>query len=114
MISTLCNLFFQNRVFTVEWNTFQSDMSNRVEDQERNQPAFEKWSYGFVFGVPLGPRQTQAMIKTKKKGKNNKNNCSSSRSVLLCGLTRFSAVDETLLFQLIELTWPSTDPGRHK
>ena len=28
--------------------------------------------------------------------------------------TRFSAVDETLFFQLIELTWPSTDPGRHK
>ena len=40
---------------------------NRVEHQKRNQPAIEKWPFGFVFGVQLGLRQTQALIKTSKK-----------------------------------------------
>ena len=45
---------------------FLTDMSNRVEHQKRNQPAIEKWPFGFVFGVQLGLRQTRALIKTKK------------------------------------------------
>ena len=45
---------------------FFPDMSNRVEHQKRNQPAIEKWPFGFVFGVQLDLRQTQALIKTKK------------------------------------------------
>ena len=57
-----------------------TNMSNRVEHQKRNQPAIEKWPFGFVFGVQLGVRQTQALIKTKNNKKDNKNTCSSSRS----------------------------------
>ena len=30
-------------------------MSNLVEHQKRNQPAFERWPVGFVFGVQHGP-----------------------------------------------------------
>ena len=45
---------------------FFSGMSNRVEHQKQNQPAIEKWPFGFVFGVQLGLRQTLALIKTKK------------------------------------------------
>ena len=41
-------------------------MSNRVEHQKQNQPAIEKWPFGFVFGVQLGLRQTRALIETKK------------------------------------------------
>ena len=50
-----------------------ADMSNRVEHQKRNQPAIEKWPFGFVFGVQLGLRQTQALIKTKNDKKNTSN-----------------------------------------
>ena len=39
-------------------------MSNRVEHQNQNQPAIEKWPFGFVFGVQLGLRQTGALINT--------------------------------------------------
>ena len=46
---------------------FLTDMSNRVEHQKQNQPAIEKWPFGFVFGVQLGLRQTLALIKTDKK-----------------------------------------------
>ena len=48
-----------------------SGMSNRVEHQKQNQPAIEKWPFGFIFGVQLGLRQTQALVKTKtiKRGK---------------------------------------------
>ena len=45
---------------------FFSGMSNRVEHQKQNQPAIEKWPFGFVFGVQLGLRQTRALIKTYK------------------------------------------------
>ena len=48
-----------------------TDMSNRVEHQKRNQPAIEKWPFGFVFGVQLGLRQTQALFKTKQNMKTN-------------------------------------------
>ena len=41
-------------------------MSNRIEHQKQNQPAIEKWPFGFVFGVQLGLRQTLALIKTKQ------------------------------------------------
>ena len=46
----------------------QTDMSNRVEHQERNQPAVEKWPFG-TFGVQPGVGQTHALIKTNKKNK---------------------------------------------
>ena len=46
---------------------FFPDMSNRVEHQKRNQPAIEKWPFGFVFGVQLGLRQPQTLIKRKKE-----------------------------------------------
>ena len=46
---------------------FFSGMSNRVEHQKQNQPAIEKWPFGYVFGVQLALRQTLALIKTKKK-----------------------------------------------
>ena len=39
-------------------------MSNRVEHQKLNQTTAEL-SFGWVFGVQLGLRQTQALIKTK-------------------------------------------------
>ena len=42
---------------------FLTDMSNRVEHQKQNQPAIEKWPFGFVFGVQLGLRQTRALMK---------------------------------------------------
>ena len=42
------------------------DMSSRVEPQKRNQPAIEKWPFGFVFGVQLGLRQRPTLIKAKK------------------------------------------------
>ena len=45
---------------------FLTDMSNRVEHQKRNQPAIEKWPFGFAFGVQLGLRQIRALIKTKE------------------------------------------------
>ena len=45
---------------------FLTDMSNRVEHQKQNQPAIEKWPFGFVFGVQLGLRQTRALIKSYK------------------------------------------------
>ena len=48
-------------------------MSNQVEPQKRNQPAIEKWPFGFIFGVQLDLRQTQALIKTKKNKKEKKN-----------------------------------------
>ena len=41
-------------------------MSNQVEPQKRNQPAIEKWPFGFIFGVQLGLRQPQALKNTKK------------------------------------------------
>ena len=34
--------------------------------KEQNQPAIEKWPFGFVFGVQLGLRQTRALIKSYK------------------------------------------------
>ena len=37
----------------------------RVEHQKQNQPAIEKWPFGFIFGVQLGLRQTRALVKTK-------------------------------------------------
>ena len=40
-------------------------MSNQVEPQKRNQPAIEKWPFGFIFGVQLGLRQPRALIETK-------------------------------------------------
>ena len=43
-----------------------ADMSNQVKHLKQNQPAIEKWPFGFVFGVQLGLRQTRALIKTKK------------------------------------------------
>ena len=43
-----------------------TDLSNRVEHQKRNQPAIEKWPFGFVFGVQLGLRRTRALIKAYK------------------------------------------------
>ena len=43
---------------------FLTDLSNRAENQKRNQPAIEKWSFGFVFGVKLDLRQTKAFIIT--------------------------------------------------
>ena len=43
---------------------FLTDMSNRVEHQKLNQTTAEL-SFGWVFGVQLGLRQTQALIKTK-------------------------------------------------
>ena len=43
---------------------FLTDLSNRVKHQKRNQPAIEKWPFGFVFGVQLGLRQKQALINT--------------------------------------------------
>ena len=46
-----------------------TDMSNRVEHQKRNQPAIEKWPFSFAFGVQLGLRQTQALLRTKKNKK---------------------------------------------
>ena len=45
---------------------FFSDMGNRVEHQKRNPLAIKKWPVGFVFGVQLGLRQTQALSKNKK------------------------------------------------
>ena len=42
---------------------FLTDMSNRVELQKLNQTTAEL-SFGWVFGVQLGLRQTQALIKT--------------------------------------------------
>ena len=49
---------------------FFSGMSNRVEHQKLNQEAAEL-PPGWVFGVQLGLRQTQALIKTKtiRRGK---------------------------------------------
>ena len=52
--------------FQSQMEHFLTDMSNRVEHQKRNQPAIEKWPFGFVFGVQLGLRQTRALIQTKK------------------------------------------------
>ena len=46
--------------------------------QKRNQPAIEKWPFGFAFGAQLGLRQTQALIKTKEHKKTCKKNKSSS------------------------------------
>ena len=43
---------------------FLTNMSNRVEHQKLNQTTAEL-SFGWVFGVQLGLRQTQALIKTK-------------------------------------------------
>ena len=42
---------------------FLTNMSNRVEHQKLNQTTAEL-SFGWVFGVQLGLRQTQALIKT--------------------------------------------------
>ena len=56
----------------LERGALLTDKSNRVEQQnETNRPlAFKKWPFGFVFGVQLGLRQTQALMKTKKNKKN--------------------------------------------
>ena len=35
---------------------------NRVEHQKRTQTATKWWPFGFVFGVQLGLRHTQALI----------------------------------------------------
>ena len=55
-----------NRVqpFRRQMEHFLTDMKNRVEHQKRNQPPIEKRPFGFVFGVQLHLRQTQALIKT--------------------------------------------------
>ena len=45
---------------------FVTEMSNRAVHQKQNQPATEKWPFGFVFGVQLGLRHILALIKTKK------------------------------------------------
>ena len=49
---------------------FLTDMSNRVEHQKLNQTTAEL-SFGWVFGVQLGLRQTQELIKmrTIRRGK---------------------------------------------
>ena len=52
---------------------FFSGMSNRVEHQKQNQPAIEKWPFGFVFGIQLGRWQRLALIKTKNNKKEKKN-----------------------------------------
>ena len=52
--------------FRRQMKHFLTDMSNRVEHQKQNQPAIEKWPFGFVFGVQLGLRQTRALIKSYK------------------------------------------------
>ena len=52
--------------FSRQMGHFLTDMSNRVEHQKQNQPAIEKWPFGFVFGVQLGLRQTRALITTYK------------------------------------------------
>ena len=47
----------ENSMFTVYpigWDTFITDIEQRVEHQERNQLAAEKWPFGFVFVVLLG------------------------------------------------------------
>ena len=54
-------------------------MCNRVEHQKGDQPAIEKWPFGFVVVGQLSFRQTHALIKTNNK-RNNKITCSSSRS----------------------------------
>ena len=41
-------------------------MSHRVEHQKLNQTTAEL-SFGWVFGVQLGRRQTQALITTNRK-----------------------------------------------
>ena len=61
---------------------FLTDMSNRVEHQKQNQPAIEKWPFGFVFGVQLGLRQPPAVIKNVKNTKKQKNTCSSLLLIL--------------------------------
>ena len=53
--------------FPRQMEHFLTDMYIRVEHQKRNQPTIEKWPFGFVFGVQLGLRQTQALMKTNKK-----------------------------------------------
>ena len=43
-----------------------TDMSSQVEHQKKgNEPAIHKCPFGFGFGVQLGLRQTQALIKIK-------------------------------------------------
>ena len=76
---SVLDLSFWTTTFSPSDGTLLTDMRNRVEHQKRNQPAIEKWPFGFVFGVQLGLRQTQALIKTKQKPKNKKNKCSFSR-----------------------------------
>ena len=41
---------------------FFSFLANRVEHQKRTQTATRWWPFGFVFGVQLGLRHTQALI----------------------------------------------------
>ena len=57
-------IFYPLQPFRRQMEHFLTDMSNRVEHQKQNQPAIEKWPFGFVFGVQLGLRQTRALIKT--------------------------------------------------
>ena len=52
--------------FRRQMKHFLTDMSNRVEHQKQNQPAIEKWPFGFVFGVQLGLRRTLALFKSYK------------------------------------------------
>ena len=69
LLSNTCCFYFVCGLqpFRRQMEHFLTDMSNRVEHQKRNQPAIEKWPFGFVFGVQLGLRQTRALIQSKKK-----------------------------------------------
>ena len=63
---SVLDLSFWTTTFSPSDGTLLTDMRNRVEHQKRNQPAIEKWPFGFVFGVQLGLRQTRALILTRK------------------------------------------------
>ena len=41
-------------------------IQNRVAHHEQNQPALEKWPFGFVFDVQLGLGQTQALAQEQQ------------------------------------------------
>ena len=53
-------------VYPVRWDIFF--LVNRVEHQKLNQTTAEL-SFGWVFGIQLGLRQTQALIKTTTIGR---------------------------------------------
>ena len=80
-------------------------MSNRVEHQKQNQPAIEKWPFGFVFGVQLGLRQTQALIKTKKNEK--------GRTSVLLRLCVLRALNQCRCLPKAELNTKTNPNGHH-